>query len=193
MIDPKFIPEELAQVPFVVADIPNSLEQRMVLWRMGAALAPTDTWAEFGCGSSTERLMGLLPASGTLHCFDSERGLPEPWNRGTDIKPAGSYANSMQVIDRRAVRHRGWYKDTLPGWIPKPLGLIHIDCDIYSSTSEALTACKPYCVNGTVLSFDELYGYPTYADHEYKALIESGLKVRWLARGYYQALGVVEC
>ena len=193
----KFLPDELRDVPFVVDGCANTLEERMVLWRIAAKLAPTAEWAEFGCGTSTGRLLELLPKDGRLHCFDSEQGLPEPWPRGTDIKPAGSYARGIPTADQRAKKRPGWFKDTLKHWSPNPLGLIHIDCDIYSSTVQALAGCTPFCRNGTVLAFDELYGYPTYTDHEWKATQEwlsaAGWSMRWVARGHYQVVGVIQC
>ena len=191
------IPAELADVPYAVNAQDNSLDQRRTLWRIAADLTTSAEWAEFGCGFSTGELLKLLPSTGRLHCFDSEKGLPEPWARGTDVKPAGSYANAIRATDRRAVKHVGWYADTLHGWSPEPLGLIHIDCDIYSSTATALAGCTPFCITGTVLVFDELYGYPAYADHEWKACTEwldaHGWTMRWVARGNYQVAGVLKC
>ena len=191
------IPAELQDVPFVVRPDDNTLDQRRVLWRTGAALAIAGDWAEFGCGRSTAELLALMPQDSRLHCFDSEKGLPEPWPRGTDIKPAGSYAQPIPSGDPRAVKRPGWYEDTVLGWNPGTLGLIHIDCDIYSSTITALNGCTAFCRAGTVLVFDELYGYPTYADHEWKAVNEwldaNGWTVGWIARGYYQVVGVLRC
>jgi hypothetical protein len=59
---------------------------------------------------------------------------------------------------------------------------IHIDCDLYAGTRDALLYLSSLIQPGTVLVFDELINYPRYAEHEIKALWEwlasSGMRVR---------------
>jgi hypothetical protein len=73
---------------------------------------------------------------------------------------------------------------------------VHIDCDLYSSTSAVFAAIGETIREGTVVVFDELYGYPGWQQHEARALFElmrrRGLCVEYLARADTQvALRVV--
>ena len=48
----------------------------------------------------------------------------------------------------------------------------HIDCDIYSSTRDALSMLADRLAPGALLLFDELVNYPGWREHEAKALWE---------------------
>ncbi len=145
----------------------------------GAAVAlPGLDWAEFGVwqGVSSRILLQLLPDDLNLHLFDSFEGLPESWG---NFREKGRFALTEDQIpkfdDSRVVMHRGLFEETLPPFCemhPNPLGLVHIDCDIYSSTKCILTAIDPLLVAGSVLVFDEYYNYEAWRDHEYKAFVE---------------------
>ena len=86
--------------------------------------------------------------SGHFFGFDSFLGLPEekedkhsPWSTGQFttngvIVPALVYNQDINIVD-------GWFSDTLNDSIiskfnEKKIGIVHIDCDIYSSTVEVL-------------------------------------------------------
>ena len=71
--------------------------------------------------------------------------------------------------------HGGWFADTLPRYFaahPGPIRLLHVDCDLYSSTREVLAAANGRLVAGSVVVFDDLLGYPGYAQHELRAFEE---------------------
>jgi hypothetical protein len=59
---------------------------------------------------------------------------------------------------------------------------LHVDCDLYTGSSQALLLNAPRMRPGTVIIFDELINYPNYRDHEVKALWEwlsaTGLHLR---------------
>jgi hypothetical protein len=73
-----------------------------------------------------------------------------------------------------------------------------IDCDLYSSTVTVLQACNDVIVPGTILKFDEVFGFELWREHEYKALQEWLLKydrqIEWFARGgiYWAACRVLK-
>jgi len=48
----------------------------------------------------------------------------------------------------------------------------HMDMDTYASTKYALTKIKPFLQKGSVILFDEFYGYPNWQQEEYKAFTE---------------------
>ncbi len=72
--------------------------------------------------------------------------------------------------------YKGWFDDTLPSWASRhpdvAVGLLRIDCDIYSSTVTIFNNLGHLLKPGTLLCFDELIGYYGWQDHEYKAFME---------------------
>ncbi len=68
---------------------------------------------------------------------------------------------------------------------PEPISVLHIDCDLYSSTVTVLEALAPSIRRGSVLVFDDYWGFPGWREHEYRAFQEfiqaRGLNYRYLA------------
>jgi hypothetical protein len=93
--------------------------------------------------------------------FDTFTGLPESWMKG---RPAGHFnvnGNLPDLHDSRLRFVRGLFQETLPGFIrtfrnERQL-VVHIDCDLYSSTLFCLASLHPYMPPGTILIFDEFY------------------------------------
>lgn len=104
--------------------------------------------------------------------FDSFEGLPEDWNLRQGSGGFSTGGKPPQTSDRRAEFIIGWFQDTLAGFLasytPASQLVIHIDCDLYSSTLYCLTALDKFIVPGTVVVFDEFYD-PL---HEYRALVD---------------------
>ena len=166
-------------------------------------LAERGTWAEFGVnvGWSTRQLLAKLPSGGTFHLFDSLQGIPEAWQL-TDrhTEPRGKWSShgkwpGFTFKDSRIVHHEGWFSETLPFDFGGPLGLVHIDSDLYSSCKTVLTAIDTYLINGTVMIFDELVdwngNYTRWQEGEWRALQESGLDIEWRGRALNAMMGVV--
>ena len=148
------------------------------IWEFCADFVTGSTWAEFGVenGTSARYFLERLPADGTFYLFDSFEGLPEEWyghevgHRRATFVPRFS--------DSRAKIVKGWFKDTLP--IDVTFDFVHIDCDLYSSTKTVLDNINVRI--GTIILFDELWGYPDWEDHEYKALNEWDRSWKYIAR-----------
>jgi hypothetical protein len=74
-----------------------------------------------------------------------------------------------------------------------PAALIHIDCDLYSSTKTVLEALAPRIMTGTVIELDE---YWIVTDHEQRAFHEwlcaHGRRCRPEARSIEQLCVVME-
>ena len=66
------------------------------------------------------------------------------------------------------------------------LGLVHIDCDLYSATRIVFDRLGSRMGAGTVLLFDEFLGYPDWIEHEARAFREfveqRGVRFEYLAR-----------
>lgn len=125
-------------------------------------------WAvEFGVysGYSLNIIAERMPVIG----FDSFEGLPEDWRPGfprgafnTDGDPTFYPGFNQMLVP-------GWFENTVPFFPFPDLSLVHIDCDLYSSTVTALDGVLPYVDSGTIIVFDEFHGYPGSAEHEEKA------------------------
>lgn len=117
--------------------------------------------------------------------FDSFMGLPEDWNTSCSIlAPKGCFSQGGQIPEIEGVKfYKGWFEDTIPEYIKnegQPIALLHIDCDLYSSTKTVLYGLKDFIVNDTIILFDEwMYcamdgnpSLPLEGDHEQKAFYE---------------------
>lgn len=126
------------------------------------------------------RLFGeaLKPHGLTLTGFDSFEGLEEDWTGMQSGREAGAFTQggTLPKVPENVTLVKGWVQDTLPGYLKantgKPFAFVHMDMDTYTPTAYALKAIKSYLRKGTVILFDELYGYPGWRHHEYKALQE---------------------
>lgn len=151
--------------------------------------------AEFGVysGYSLAIIAEHMPVIG----FDSFEGLPEDWREGF---PKGEFNQFGDLYHLGAPKANqmivpGWFSDTLPDFPFPPLSLVHIDCDLYSSTVTALEAVTPYVDVNTVLVFDEYHSYPGAEEHEEKAFYEwrktHRITCEEIARGAEEAAFVI--
>jgi len=138
--------------------------------------APPGLALEFGVFKGTT-INHLARLRSDLHFFgfDSFRGLPEQW--------AGSRYSAIN-FDRKGRKPNvapnvtlveGWFDKTVPAFLAAengPIGFLHIDCDIYSSTKTVLELTAPRLRRGAVIAFDEFFNYSGYELHEYKAFFE---------------------
>ncbi len=154
----------------------NTIREYALLKALENDVSPV--WAEFGVenGTSAKYILEHLPDNGELHLYDSFQGLPEKW----EGKPIGhrKAVHIPSFNDSRVCFHIGLFNETLP--LKGVLGFVHIDCDLYSSTKEALEGIE--VAKGTIILFDELFGYDGYENHEYKALQEYDRPFRYIAR-----------
>jgi hypothetical protein len=141
---------------------------------------------EFGVFSGrTLRVITAARDGKNVFGFDSFEGLPEDWRAGF---PAGTFAveELPEVLGAGLVV--GLFEDTLPGFLsdhPEPVALLHIDADLYSSARTVLRHVGPRLRPGSVIVFDEYFGYPGWEEHEYRAwqeyAAETGLRFRYEA------------
>jgi hypothetical protein len=136
---------------------------------------PSGMILEFGVysGASINRLAEKLP-SRELFGFDSFQGLPESWRPGYE-KGAFSCSN-VPTVRTNVQLVVGWFNQTLPAFIEshshETVALLHIDCDLYSSTKTVLSLLSDQIVPNTIIVFDEYLNYPGWRLHEYKAFQE---------------------
>tara|TARA_Y100001937_G_C7048720_1_gene298061 strand:- start:164 stop:928 length:765 start_codon:yes stop_codon:yes gene_type:complete len=129
----------------------------------------------------------LFPnAKESFYGFDSFEGLPEDWKPGS---PKGKFKTNKIPKIEGCKMVVGWFEDTLPTFVVnnknKKIALLHIDCDLYSSTKTTLKYLDEFITEGTVILLDEIIGSKDHLEHEYKAfkeyLDENNIEIEWLA------------
>jgi hypothetical protein len=142
-------------------------------------------------GKTLRLIKKALDDSYSLFGFDSFVGLPEDWTgaktkeringvktgRKIDVKK-GHFNLDGQIPEIEDVTfYAGWFENTIPDYLKthnEPIALLHIDCDLYSSTRDALSLLNDRIVRNTMLVFDD-WTYNSNAkcnDGEQKAFIE---------------------
>ncbi len=64
--------------------------------------------------------------------------------------------------------HKGWFKDTVPVWgqeATRPLAFVHMDADLYSSTTEALFNIDHLMPKDAIILFAEYVMGATDDEH----------------------------
>lgn len=151
-------------------------------------LGPGGVALEFGCGAgeSTRLIAEHMPVVG----FDSCQGLPEDWR---PEYPKGSFASWPPIGLPNTSFVLGGFADVLPGWAAyhgaERIGLVHFDCDLYSSTKTALDNIWHMLQPGCYIVFDEWQGYDdgpgaSAADHEQRAWREHAHRFDWTVIGH---------
>jgi hypothetical protein len=104
--------------------------------------------------------------------FDSFEGLPEDWN---PRRPKGAFDTGGRLPELDDVRAEfvvGWFQHSLAAFVrsyrPQDQLVVHVDCDLYSSTLYCLSTLDSVIAPGTVIIFDEFYD----SLHEYRALTD---------------------
>jgi hypothetical protein len=136
---------------------------------------------EFGVCSGTTMgiLRGAFDDSYSLFGFDSFVGLPEDWvsEDGTFICSKKRFDVGGKIPDIKGVTfYDGWFEDTLWDYlkVAEPIGLLHMDADLYSSTKFVLDNINDFIVKDTIIVFDEWFYNHDFnrTDHEQKAFLE---------------------
>ena len=67
------------------------------------------------------------------------------------------------------------FDKTIPGFLKKhddPIAMLHVDCDLYSSTVTIFDTLGAHLQPGAIILFDEYYNFPRWQQHEFKAFQE---------------------
>jgi hypothetical protein len=144
---------------------------------------------EFGVGSghTMRQCVGTLKTrfpdkKFIIKGFDWFQGLPEAWvsTKHPEVVAAGkgAFTQNGNAPDIEGVEYYiGLFDDTLPEYVKteaESIALLHIDCDLYSSTKTVFKHLHPYIVKDTIIAFDEwcYLHNEKYDDHEAKAFFE---------------------
>jgi hypothetical protein len=117
--------------------------------------------------------------------FDSFEGLPEDWvdlNKniaGDGVCVKGFFSTNNEIPDIKDVKfYKGWFENTIHEYLKEveDIGLLHVDCDLYSSTKTVLYNLNDYIKPNTIIVFDEWVYYSggndRNDDHEQKCFYE---------------------
>lgn len=142
---------------------------------------------EFGVfkGASLRRIAQARPGQ-ICHGFDSFTGFPEDgrsdWQADMKAEPPLDMPANVRL-------HQGLFAETVPivaASLDTAPALIHIDCDLFSSTRDVLTALEPHLHPGQIMVFDELMHYTEFAANEMLALFlfleATKLDFDWIVR-----------
>lgn len=150
-------------------------------------------WLEFGvCSGRTINLISRSTPN-KIFGFDSFYGLPEDW--GThQLKGTYDKQGILPIVNENVELIVGLFQETLDDFLlnhpNKNVSYLHLDADLYSSTKFVLDKLADRIVSGTVISFDEIYNYPEFKDHEIKAWVEfsneNKISSEWIIRTNYE-------
>jgi hypothetical protein len=133
--------------------------------------------AEFGVykGQSINFFAKKCPNS-RVFGFDSFEGLEENWYGFRSIQGAFNTYGKMPKVESNVKLIKGWFEDTLPNFIQglkqEQISILHMDADTYKPTQYVLNALHKNLGTGSIIIFDEYFGYPNWVLHEVKAFQE---------------------
>jgi len=107
--------------------------------------------------------------------FDSFEGLQEHWTGRSLMKGHFNLNKKLPKVAENVTLIKGWLKDTYADFLSsknQTIALLHVDTDTYTPAQLILQESLPFLKPGSIIIFDELIGYPSWQNHEYKALIE---------------------
>ena len=173
-----YIKEKMADAPYF------EKHPQLVKNVVGQATLP-GLYLEFGVGRGKSIRWIGSHADRTVHGFDSFEGIPEYWHGN----PAGTFAQkNMPKVPDNVSLHVGMFDQTIPKFLAEhdePVSLLHVDCDLYSSTVTIFDAFGARLQPGAVILFDEYYNFPRWQEHEFKAFQEfvasSGIEYEYVA------------
>jgi len=135
---------------------------------------------EFGCHSGRTFSAAILASQFfrtemDLYAFDSFQGLPETKKEEDGFFESGSFFTAADEF-KKIIKSKtgismpddhiikGFYEntlnDSLSRFLPKKVGFVHIDVDLYSSTVTVLEFLKNHLADGTIILFDDWYCFP---------------------------------
>jgi len=143
------------------------------LWRHAfAARAHGGLIVEFGVfqGQSVRYLASLTKE--TIYGFDSFEGLRENWKGWAAARRTFDMGGIPPPVPANVTLIKGWFDETLPLFLrehPGAFSFVHIDSDTYEAASVILGAAADRFRPGTVVVFDEYFGYRGWRTGEAKA------------------------
>ncbi len=186
---------------YVEKNMPHALifttNEKKDMWNYAINNLKIDGYiAEFGVfeGESINYLSNKIYPK-TIFGFDSFLGLKEDFILDC---PKGMFNldGLLPQVNDNVELVPGFFSDTLPNWLNKNSGVfsfLNIDCDTYESTSFVLNSIGPSkIISGTIILFDEYFGFYGWENCEFKAWQEyckiNNVKYKYLGICHLQVL-----
>lgn len=165
-----------------MTDETSVFSSKNALWKMAFTAPPRGGGLrlEFGVrdGFSTKQISQALPGHEILYAFDSFLGIRDAWSKpdvtsgemsmhGQPPREVAGLQNVELVV--------GWVEDTLPSFLKEhqePVVFVHLDLDVYPPTKFVLQSLKNRLVEGSILLFDDMFGFVGWKKHSFKATAE---------------------
>jgi Macrocin-O-methyltransferase (TylF) len=129
---------------------------------------------ECGVGSAkTLNHLARIFSNKLVKGFDSFDGLPENWY-GNHRQGAGA-RETLPYVRKNCRLYVGMFDQTLPKFersTDEPIALLHVDCDLYSSTVTVLNSLERLIVPGTIIVFSGYINYPGWQEDSHRAWAE---------------------
>ena len=126
-----------------------------------------------------------------VYGFDSFLGLQEDWAGHDMVKGSFDLKGVLPSVPANVHLVPGWFDQTIPEFLQKHPGnfsFVHVDCDTYEATTTILSLIGDRLQSGTVLVFDEYFGFPGWQQGEYRAwqeFVARGLKYEYIGCSEY--------
>jgi hypothetical protein len=132
----------------------------------------------------------------TFYGFDSFEGLQEDWKGWSLRKGAFDLNGVMPNVNPNVKLIKGWFDQTIPTFLNtqtvEHIRLLHIDCDTYEATKTVFEQLNKEIKTGTLILFDEFFGYRGWEIGEFKAfnefVIDQKINFKFLAFSNCQVL-----
>ena len=148
-------------------------DDRKDLWDHALALHDNaGLIAEFGVWNGESINHFAAQCSRTVYGFDSFEGLKEDWSGWRATKGYFDLEGRLPSVAPNVELIKGWFDQTLPAFLsqhPEKFSFLHIDCDTYEATKTIFDLAGSRVKTGTVIVFDEYFGYRSWKIGEYKA------------------------
>ena len=148
----------------------NGLLIELGVWK-GDSLRIIAAAAAAAAAATAATPSSSIHASYTVVGFDSFLGLPEDFAGGQFRRSA--FSTQGKHPPRLPINvdiYQGWFNQTIESFFTKNTNhdvvFVHIDCDLYSSAFEALDVIARKLIVGSILQFDQYFGYPEWKDGE---------------------------
>jgi len=176
---------------FVEQRMPNALfcDDRLAHLEYALSQRPSGPILEFGVYKAiTTNFIARRCPDTQIYGFDSFQGLPEHWYGNRFSRRNYNRRGRLPRVANNVELIVGLFQDTLEPFlkrVPGPFAVVHIDCDLYSSSRFVLTHLAGRLVEGAIMIFDEFFNYHGYQLHEFRAfhefLEETGMTPDYLA------------
>ena len=112
----------------------------------------------------------------SIYGFDSFQGLSDDWKGNIDHpKKSLNLNNKLPKVRSNINLIQGKVEKTIDKFLDNTNGniiFVHFDLDLYSPTKYVLEKIKSRLSKECVMLFDQMYGYPGWEQHEFKAFNE---------------------